>query len=198
MDLKLETKFIKDTNNQYSIRNDGVVISHYLYCARYNKTVFRDKILAFKNNKDQAKCATPSVLLYINKQGKSMSVQKLLLKYFNFTFCSNCKAKMLFSEESNKRFCINCRSKTDKKQYASNYVKTHADKYAEYNKKSRIKNLSRLKPLEIEKSKQQIKTLAKSYVAACLRIPTALLTEELYDNCKKTILLKREIYNLNK
>ena len=31
MKLKLESKFIKDTNKQYSIREDGAVISHYRF-----------------------------------------------------------------------------------------------------------------------------------------------------------------------
>ena len=197
--MELQSKFIENTNEQYSIRNDGVVISHYFYCARYDKTIFRDKILSFKNNKEQAKCATPSVSLFVNKKAKSMSVQKLLLQYFNFTLCSRCKSQILHSEKVSKILCVDCRSKTDMKQYSINYIKTHADKYAEYNKKSRLKNLTRLKPLELEKSRNQTKTLAKSYVAAILRIPTSLLTEELYQHHKKTILLRREIFaNLKK
>ena len=70
--MELQSKFIENTNEQYSIRNDGVVISHYFYCARYDKTIFRDKILSFKNHKEQAKCATPSVSLFVNKKAKKL------------------------------------------------------------------------------------------------------------------------------
>jgi hypothetical protein len=36
MDVKLETKFIEGTNNQYSIRNDGVIVKHYSSTQQFN------------------------------------------------------------------------------------------------------------------------------------------------------------------
>jgi hypothetical protein len=76
MDLNLETKFIEGTNNQYSIRNDGVVISN-----RFNKE------LSFANS-------WKSITIYINKKRTVFSSNKLLEEYFGYHLCNSCNNRI--------------------------------------------------------------------------------------------------------
>ena len=67
MDLKLETKFIEGTDNQYSIRNDGEVIMHYKLTWKGNKTAIGiDKIMRKYSN----------TYVTISKENKSKSGSK--------------------------------------------------------------------------------------------------------------------------
>jgi hypothetical protein len=83
MDVKLETKFIEGTDNQYSIRNDGVIISHYLKTRGINS--YRDKILTVHTYNN---CS-----IYIEGKKKTVSPQILLFQYFGFRRCIKCNEK---------------------------------------------------------------------------------------------------------
>ena len=84
----LETKFIEGTDNQYSIRNDGVVISN-----RFGKQ------LSFSNS-------WKSVTVYMNKKPKILASNRLLEQYFGYHLCTSCNDKIYKDERRIK--CVNC------------------------------------------------------------------------------------------
>jgi hypothetical protein len=91
MDLNLETKFIEGTNNQYSIRNDGVVIQHFKYHAT-GRTLFKEReLIKFKNG---------SCTLTLNKRNVSFSLRANLKKYFNIKYCTDCNCLVEFTNNS--------------------------------------------------------------------------------------------------
>ncbi|QCW20748.1 hypothetical protein [Flavobacterium phage FPSV-S29] len=87
----MKSHFIKDTNEQYSIREDGVVIN--------NKT---GRILSINNNKCNG---------YINNKTFSFYIPYLLKEYFNTITCNNKYCKNIVSDKS-KQKCITCLKET--------------------------------------------------------------------------------------
>ena len=75
MKEQLQSKFIDNTNKQYSIRNDGVVVKHYCI-TKYKTIIYANKQLAIKQ-KDN------TVQLTINGVCKRLYITKLLSTYFN-------------------------------------------------------------------------------------------------------------------
>ena len=81
--MELESKFIEGTDNQYSIRNDGVIISHYLKTRGVNS--YRDKELPIHKYNN--------CFIYIQGKKKTVSNQVLLFQYFGFKRCLKCNNK---------------------------------------------------------------------------------------------------------
>ncbi len=161
--MVLESKFIEDTNNQYSIRNDGVVISN------------RKNIILVKTN--NYVCLGSS---------KKMCVSVLLKQYFGFKLCTKCN-KQIF--DLNRVKCKDCSpyglyspQRERNKEYQNSKLKV----WKENNSES-YKNLTLLH------SKTNCETLSKSYIAHTLHIPVKNMTEELYQLTKTKILLIRLI-----
>jgi hypothetical protein len=77
---QLETKFIEGTNNQYSIRNDGVIISHYTFSG--NVCTMRDKIISQRKLSSQ-KYITFVSTIYMKGIQRDVRIESLLYKYFN-------------------------------------------------------------------------------------------------------------------
>jgi hypothetical protein len=165
--MQLESKFIKKTNEQYSIRNDGVVIRHYMdmRCGR----IFNEKQLKISSIK--------AVAIYINKKKRSFNLQTLLFDYFNFRLCNKCNSKIY--ERLNKT-CEYCKKEqirvSDLKHYYLN-----SDKEKEIQKKS------------YEKRKQNV---SMTFVATSLRIKKKDLDFSVYQAAKARILIKRKIKQL--
>lgn len=82
----MKSHFIKDTNEQYSIREDGVIISHKFQNDRILKT----------NVKKQ---------LTINK--KTITPQSMLFEYFGYKQCIECNNKFIPISISN-YMCKSC------------------------------------------------------------------------------------------
>ena len=91
MALELETKFIEGTDNQYSIRNDGVVIRHFSIVSNQfitAKIVYKDKIikkhLVDRKINPENKLPYVRVLLYIigEEKKKECNVKVLVMKHF--------------------------------------------------------------------------------------------------------------------
>lgn len=141
----LKSKFIKGTNKQYSIRNDGVIISHYLKTRGVNS--YRDKELPIHNHNN--------CFIYLQGKKKTVSTQILLFQYFGFKRCIKC---------NNKHYNI------------KNLICTSCDK-------------ERMKQDEMKRQS----LLNKSYIAKCLQIPIEVMNEELYQNHKTIIKIKRSI-----
>jgi hypothetical protein len=143
----METKFIEGTNQQYSIREDGAVISHYFRKANKNK-IYRDKILL-------PVCGFNTCTISINDERKKVSFQYLLHEYFGYRICSKCSNKIY---SISKRICYDCYKQKQKKD-------------------AMITSLS----------------IPKHLIAQQLKIPIALLTDELYQDCKTTLIIKRKL-----
>jgi hypothetical protein len=101
--MKLKSKFIEGTDGMYSIRNDGVIVSHYLKTRGINS--YRDKILR-SNNSDN--CG-----IYLNGKKKTVSVQRLLYRYFGFKRCKKCNNKHYVVENNICESCDNKRKRND-------------------------------------------------------------------------------------
>ena len=160
----LESKFIEGTNKQYSIRNDGVVISHYL-STRSGK-VYKEKELSVDINK--------SVMIYIDKIKRTRSISFLLFDYFGFRLCNTCNRPFFIKEN---KVCNSCQ------RIAQNsLVKQKYKKNPEYFK---VKNN---RAFLIRKEK-----ITKSYVASCLRVPVEGITEEIYKAYKTKLTILRKL-----
>jgi hypothetical protein len=124
----METKFIEGTNEQYSIREDGVVIIHYKFNCKGN--------ISYKESFLKKHVKSHCVFLRKNKKNISFSINTLLLKYFNYKLCLKCSIKMHNKKEN---YCISCKKETRKI----------------YNAKFRYKYLDR-KPIYTKKIKENI------------------------------------------
>jgi hypothetical protein len=168
-------KFIEGTDDQYSIREDGVVIKHYKIL-RNQKRVYERSIL--QGSKDPRGTTFQFVL-----NGKRYGNNKLLIDYYGFKPCKN-------SECSNPvtqlfyLYCNDCKNlqhqKVIKRCRTKNPEKTIINRKKHY-----------------EKSKS---TMPKHSIAGLLRISVNDLSDELYEHHRNLILLKRKIakeHNLN-
>ena len=86
----LESKFIEGTNNQYSIRNDGVVIRHFSIVSNqfietrvsYKDSIVKKNLVIRKINPEN-KLPYVRVLLYtIEGKKRECNVKTLVIKYF--------------------------------------------------------------------------------------------------------------------
>jgi len=119
MELKLETKFIEGTNEQYSIRNDGEVIGH-------------KKNILLKKHRNH---------VCLGSSKNKVCVSALLKKYFNFTLCTKCKKRIF---ELNRCKCEDCSPYglyTSQKN--KDYNKSKLKKWKESNKENYL-NLTQL------------------------------------------------------
>jgi hypothetical protein len=217
----LESKFIEGTNNQYSIRNDGVVISHYIHKYNINlKTMsifYRDKII-----KPRLKQRTNNIMVSvpINNVFKEVNVKNLVAKAFNMPnpYINKGSSILLYYKDSNPFNCsydnLYYKAKADCKIYTNEQEKKE-DLIERKRKQSyiRYKNLSKeqqLHKMEVTKlwqnnnmekvskirkinGKRHTETITKCYVAAKLHMLTKDLSEELYTLYKNTLLLHRLI-----
>jgi hypothetical protein len=173
MKLKLESKFIKDTDKQYSIREDGAVISHY----RFNYWSSENK--NYKNTTEKVlKPIDGRYNIFVNNKQQSYSKIKLVYEYFGWHICRQCKCK----HTGGHGFCKECRNKNIVIRYKNRY-KNNIEKYREKGKIYTALN---------------IKNISKCYVSDILNIPSKDLTNELYNEYKNLLFYKREIAKKHK
>jgi hypothetical protein len=187
----METKFIEGTNKQYSIREDGVIIRHYLKkgCG-YNQTPwieYKDVEMLYKKH-PQRKCM--SVIVRSNKKTYQFFKNSLLSKYFNIIICPQCENVINVSKH--KRVCKTCIHKN------VNDLQKKARRVNPLLYRSLQKNFydnNREKMLIYHKEREKVNRIiiTKNYVASKLEIPVVLLTDELYQNYKATLLVKRKL-----
>jgi hypothetical protein len=221
MALKLETKFIEGTNNQYSIRNDGVVISHYINKYDINlKTMsifYRDKIIKPRLTE---RVNNILVSVPINGKFKEVTVKSLVAKAFNMPnpYINKGSSILLYYKDNNPFNCsydnLYYKAKVDCKVYTNEQEKK--EDHAQRKRKQsyiRYKNLSKeqqLHKIEVTKiwqknnlekvskirkinGKRHTENITRCYVAAKLHMSTKNLSEELYDLYKNNLLLHRLI-----
>ena len=162
----LESKFIEGTNNQYSIRNDGVVISHYKF---------------YKNQCSSGKIVRDYIFKPVGKygyvyphKGYIVNPQLLLAKYFGFRFCAECKEKFSSPAIKNTK-CDKCKRER---------VNRQCQKWRKQNKEKRKIGQDRY-------TKQSIEDISTNYVARRLGIPVSSLSTEAYEEYKILLKTKR-------
>ena len=164
----METKFIEGTNEQYSIREDGVVIRHYKFLR--NKQIVYEE--SFPKGIKDVRCTTVQFIICKKQYSKS----KLLIEYFGKKPCANpnCSnhiTKLLYS------YCDECQFENDK-QTRKRYRKNNSKKIKLKRKKLYIKE----------------KILLPKYsVAALLKIPVSDLHDQLYEDYRNLLLFKRKV-----
>ena len=84
----MKSHYIEGTNQQYSIREDGIIIRHYLFNYKANKNIYKEKICKIFDANGHA-----MVTIMINRKRKSFCITTLLKSYFNYTFCIRCNSK---------------------------------------------------------------------------------------------------------
>jgi hypothetical protein len=164
MELKLETKFIEGTNNQYSIRNDGVVISHY--------KIRLGKI--FKWHKE-IKGNTQGIVTFFHRSPMkwSTTIKELTKTYFGFYYCKCCGDKV-YDKPATSYHCNSCVKKNLKQSvitYKSNNKTALKERTKRLNDKNALNltdtyivkllktNLTDCDPIYIEAQRTKIKLI---------------------------------------
>jgi hypothetical protein len=168
----METKFIEGTNEQYSIREDGVIISHYSLSG--NVLTKRNKIIAQRILKNQTHKTFVSTI-YINKLKKQVRIESLLFKYFSIQNCRKCNCK--FYDLKRSYLCKVCK----KENVISNQTKWNN------------KNIQLVKRYHEKSQKDRRKNISKSYMSSLLKVPVKKLTNDLCNQYKATLLVKRKL-----
>lgn len=165
----METKFIEGTNEQYSIREDGVVISNFInrYChwkKSFTKKYRTKELKPNKNGKVNYKIG--------GRKGveKTVTISNLMKEYFNGVKCHRCD-NMITKKYS--QVCNDCATKIIE-EAAKKWRLDNPDKRDQY-------------------KKERIDKLSKSYIAGLLHLKSHELTDELYINFKATLLVKRKL-----
>ena len=186
----LETKFIEDTNQQYSIREDGALIRHFKQFRVKGgsfQTMHENVIVPYKKAPNR-QC----LIAVINSSGKvrSFSKNSLLAKYFSYIFCPQCTQKIKTTKHI--RICRTC-AKENLNKNGGKWRKLNPEKYKVSLSKSYHKHRSKNAPRQLAKLQEQRTMISRNYVASKLMILISDLTDEIYENYKKTLLLKREV-----
>jgi hypothetical protein len=185
--MELQTKFIEGTNEQYSIREDGAIISHYRI--RYNALYKR----YYTITKDiEKKLAEYRCNILVNGVNKSFSCVQLVYDYFGFFECKTCKSR---TAHSCKRICKECSIKNKK-----NYRKLHPVNPINQkvnNKKYRLNNPEKVKEAAKKAGMLSSLNITRNHVAQCLNLTVGELTDELYNHHKNVLIFKRQVAKEN-
>jgi hypothetical protein len=111
----METKFIEDTNEQYSIREDGNVIKHYKK-QRISNTITID----IETNNIIKVLKGNCIDIHFNGKAKRLSISNLLTEYFGYSICNQCSNKFIPNISPVKCDC--CRD-TNRNISSNNYGK---------------------------------------------------------------------------
>jgi hypothetical protein len=107
----MKSHFIKDTNEQYSIREDGVVIREY-FTSKKGNIFYKQKECKLFNN---------ACYIYINKKKITFRINTLLFNYFKYKVCNKCDNKIFNKDIIT---CDSCKHKqiriTDNLHYKNN------------------------------------------------------------------------------
>lgn len=184
--MELQTKFIEGTNEQYSIREDGVVISHY----RLRHTPLNDMYFMIFKNKELKLLKDTRVNITIKNVRKSVSVKKLLFEYFKYSVCKECDTKV--EKYLKKNICKTCiRLKRNKYTKEKNYADPEI--FKEKRKIWRNNNVEGYRSMAEKASEKAKINLTRSYIAHTLNLSVKDLPDDLYCHHRKLILFKRQI-----
>lgn len=172
----METKFIEGTNEQYSIREDGVVINHNT-----------KKILNIDKNVNK-------FTIYPNGVKKEMRRSTLLKKYFNIT-------NLYVDNYSKTHYQVN---KDKILEYSRKKYKNNLNKIKEKSRKYYLENSDKLKekariynqnnPEKCQKRQENNrKNITPYYIASIFNITVSELDDTDYQIAKKRIEIKRQL-----
>lgn len=202
-------KFIENTNNQYSIGIDGSVIRHF-YKANAHTILVKDDLIEGHISKNALK-----VEFSINTKCVGYLVKHLVAEYFNLPkpFINNNRSQSkIININGNSRNCdINnlkwvvkqgiptFKSSEERREYYINinkeYSKSEIGKLSKKLSTQRVRStpegLARLRLAGLKTQRIYQDTLNKNYIAGILKIPTALLTNEVYESHKALLKVKR-------
>jgi hypothetical protein len=171
----MKTKYIKGTNKQYSIREDGVVISHYQLVTNQfitNKLIKRIKILKSHLHKDNILRTN----IQINgKRGSKMN-KSLVADYFKIKGYDQ-EYRGIKHKDNNP---LNCNKNN---LYCQNRFKHLTNKDNPLTKKERYKKY------------RGSKYISKFYICLLIKMDKKDLSDDLYELYKAKLKLKRLIKN---
>lgn len=162
----MKTKYIKETNKQYSIREDGRVIKH-----NNNKNI----ILGYPFKK--------SYSIRINEKVITLTTSTLLKKYFNYIICNICHNKTYNKIDLDKkkpRMCNNC-SKQRRILAVSNWKK---------------KNPIQHKKHQTTQSIRHSITLSDNYIMNVLNVIKIVTPKQLIKAKRQQLILHRTLKQL--
>jgi hypothetical protein len=176
------TKFIEGTNEQYSVREDGVVLSHYRnrYSRVKNKYYIDYAVVEMTPNENNA----------VTILKKQRNVKSLLFVYFGYVFCKQCGCKS--TNYLNKNLCKTCIRKNKNARKRQFFLK-NLDEYKKRRREYRKKNPEAYAEMARKAAKKRSSNLVKNYVASSLNLSVKDLSDELYEHHKKLILFKRQV-----
>lgn len=183
--------FIKETSKRYSIREDGVVISHFL-----NKPM---SVYSSKSNPNKS----PSVRIKMeNGKFRVMSVKGLVSKHFGLD-CFHCGETFL---QKNKETLCSTNCKTERlRLHRLTYMQNNPDmtlliRKNYYNKHGarvvtewRRKNKDKYAATTRKASAKTREKITRSYAAGKLKIKVGQLSDELYNTYVKSLTFKRGV-----
>jgi hypothetical protein len=116
----MKTKFIENTNQQYSIREDGVITRHY-HNSKWKTIVYKNKVL----NKAKTYCFNKH-----NRKGNTFTYRSLMFKYFTIT-CEtlNCNTLLMSVKHHYCNECAQKRLNIINKKYNDRLTKTLTKEY---------------------------------------------------------------------
>lgn len=216
----MESHFIKGTNKQYSIREDGKLIRHYSLSRDGKKNkVYKDVLVKPRLGKHNS--------VYYSVCGKQGTLHNLVSEYYSikndYTHIGSNHLKIVHLDGdpfncsvSNLEFVprksvvITCKNLSYKEKehiyYKRSYSKNR-DKIIQYIKKYADNNKSLIsqrnkayrclnKEYLLLKSKKERERIDKAYAASKLGLSVKELTEELYNLYKTNLKIKRKLSNL--
>ncbi len=160
--MELESKFIKGTNEQYSIRNDGVVIRHWFIHSSGTKSL-KERIIKGYLDKN-------SNVLKIGINNKEYLLKTLMSQHFTIINPYNKDVPLIYKDNNP----LNC--SLNNLYYREPQEKTPLEYYHINNDKY---------------SKRMRGNLPKHYVAATLKMKKEELSEELFVLQTRILRLKR-------
>lgn len=190
----MESHYIKGTNRQYSIREDGTIVRHYK--SREPRIL---KYTYLSNNH------IPVISLTINGIRGTKSVSKLMTKYFPYLIVNlnNPSPFPIFKDNNNRNYSCNnliFHEVFTNNEAVTKYRINNKEKRKNSNNKWRNNNLEEVKKNSRIHSKRHVEIISKSYASAKLNIPVKLLTNELYLIYKENLIFKRQLakkYNIS-
>lgn len=198
---QLRTAFIEGTNEQYSIREDGVVFRHYTY--NYNINTGKiDKILLDNKIAKQRLRSDNCNVVFVGKVYKSaLSVNKLLYLHFGYTLCIKCGKKMydIVEGKRTRTICDKCLAKNTINYYKHVIQKERIPITKEQHELNMVKSRQKwldnnpeiYKKLVLRGNRRRTKNLPRYEVAFRLKIPTKDLSEDIYNLYVAQTKLKR-------
>jgi hypothetical protein len=186
--MELQTKFIEGTNEQYSIREDGVVFKNHIV-----KIIKGKEHIIYK--KTQRKISDNSI--NITKYKISTSIKILIFNHFKYCICKKCNKKVYYLLSGNA--CKEC-IENSFKIYTKTYYNKNKEKHINYVKEYQKNNVEKCKASAKKADLKSREKIPRHAASQFLNIPPKDIPDELLNEYRNLVKYKREIakkYNLH-